>query len=1046
MKKLYTFIIALLLGYNYTTGQDLCSNTIGITNGVQEIFDWSTYNTPNIYTLGPGPCVGVNGFGVAHFSVPIPASIDCPNIAIELATTGGDPTTTYAVYWAFGNDFCEELIIDELCFGGGGSLADIGYVPSGATSGVNYPDITTFYVLVEPHDPSVEFPLIGLTVTITDEGTPPSYDDCASPLALNVNYPNEDPQGSANTGNTFNGATNTSAPASFSANTMTNLCASQGSGEIFYEDSDADGFVDTWQDFFDGTPSGISVENTVWACFTPETDGFYEINVDNIVNCENNSGIQWILTTVRDCSSTVAGVNNTAAGTLDFSSNGSTAGTSLFFALEAGNEVCFVADGFAGDACDFDVRVTQQCPTWTQVPTQSDVSYNAVDCSLEVANFWSVDYGTIPASGNYVTNSTSSPFGSSAEAGTAYDDNDWFPIACNADGSNQPGLTQLYYSTTANFDPPPFGSGGTLMNLVGVDAVTCAATYDFDVNNTCDLQYVFIQGVTSPDYPGCQLTTEEIMVAVQPELTADKFDFTLDETTCQLTATFVNCNGESPSEGLFIDANANGTRDAGESNVYQIPIGDGGCGDEVTFTFVLDDPMDAYNGDVSCITYTIDVEVPACGCQVETNGFIVPTTICSEGAVDFTADNCVPNGVDHTDFDFDLYIYDGGDSQAPVGYEPFDNITAGTVAAGNSDFPHTDPNMDYVASTFDAGGGCGNLQDAVGPRNITCAPRMVTYYVFVWDRRLDTDDDASCGEYSDPRDGESTDCMWYRYDVEILPEPPTAEVISDAAGCGIGPLPTLQLVCADGTVLDSQAATCTNGGCSGAVTTYSCSAASRTWTIAEIETFLGVPAGSSCYTDETANYAGSTAPCPCALLPIVIADIDAMAMEDYNKVVWSTASEVNNKFQIVERSQNGYSDWEEVEVIEGQEASQTLRQYEVEDFKPTLMSYYRIKSIDFDGQTEFSEIVSVDRYKLNNTRGLRVSPNPANDELNIFVPQDIEYGKLIVFDYSGKEVRRENYSDISNVIELNISDLNSGLYIITLQTNAGLKTAKMIKH
>ncbi|PQL93546.1 T9SS type A sorting domain-containing protein [Apibacter adventoris] len=74
------------------------------------------------------------------------------------------------------------------------------------------------------------------------------------------------------------------------------------------------------------------------------------------------------------------------------------------------------------------------------------------------------------------------------------------------------------------------------------------------------------------------------------------------------------------------------------------------------------------------------------------------------------------------------------------------------------------------------------------------------------------------------------------------------------------------------------------------------------------------------------------------------------------------------------------------------------------------------------------------------TSNLKIYPNPVTDVLKINTPSQIE--SVSIYDYSGNEVKK-----VSPVInkEVNLQGLSSGNYILTVKTNQGTITKKIIK-
>lgn len=98
-------------------------------------------------------------------------------------------------------------------------------------------------------------------------------------------------------------------------------------------------------------------------------------------------------------------------------------------------------------------------------------------------------------------------------------------------------------------------------------------------------------------------------------------------------------------------------------------------------------------------------------------------------------------------------------------------------------------------------------------------------------------------------------------------------------------------------------------------------------------------------------------------LPIELLDFTATVDRGIVDINWSTASQVNNNYFTIERSQDGYM-WENLEEIKGAGNSTSTLTYNTKDPKPYLgTSYYRLSQTDYDGTTEtFQPVaVSIDR-------------------------------------------------------------------------------------
>lgn len=73
-----------------------------------------------------------------------------------------------------------------------------------------------------------------------------------------------------------------------------------------------------------------------------------------------------------------------------------------------------------------------------------------------------------------------------------------------------------------------------------------------------------------------------------------------------------------------------------------------------------------------------------------------------------------------------------------------------------------------------------------------------------------------------------------------------------------------------------------------------------------------------------------------------------------------------------------------------------------------------------------------------------VYPNPATDVVTITNTESIGIDKITVTDINGRIVKTNNYNQQAE-IQLNVSDLNAGVYILNVSTKEGTATKKFIK-
>lgn len=120
--------------------------------------------------------------------------------------------------------------------------------------------------------------------------------------------------------------------------------------------------------------------------------------------------------------------------------------------------------------------------------------------------------------------------------------------------------------------------------------------------------------------------------------------------------------------------------------------------------------------------------------------------------------------------------------------------------------------------------------------------------------------------------------------------------------------------------------------------------------------------------------------------------------------------------------------------------------YELMDYNPFDVSYYRLNAVDKDGKADFSHVINVRRSDV--LGKISLAPNPASNAISIQTSCAFEeIGKISVIDMTGRIVKNENRSLIKglNTINIDLTDLKAGLYLFSIQTEEGLRIEKFVK-
>jgi photosystem II stability/assembly factor-like uncharacterized protein len=171
------------------------------------------------------------------------------------------------------------------------------------------------------------------------------------------------------------------------------------------------------------------------------------------------------------------------------------------------------------------------------------------------------------------------------------------------------------------------------------------------------------------------------------------------------------------------------------------------------------------------------------------------------------------------------------------------------------------------------------------------------------------------------------------------------------------------------------------------------------------------------------------------------------ASESGNSVIvkWTTATETNNKgFSVERKSDNSY--WQEIGFVPGFGSSSEHHSYSYNDNNLNSGSYsYRLKQTDFNGSSNYSEVVSIEISLPAEFRLEQNYPNPFNPSTNInySIPKQ-SFVSIKVYNIIGQEVAslvNGVQEEGHHQIVFNAKNLSSGIYLMRL--SAGILTSEI---
>lgn len=188
-------------------------------------------------------------------------------------------------------------------------------------------------------------------------------------------------------------------------------------------------------------------------------------------------------------------------------------------------------------------------------------------------------------------------------------------------------------------------------------------------------------------------------------------------------------------------------------------------------------------------------------------------------------------------------------------------------------------------------------------------------------------------------------------------------------------------------------------------------------------------------------------------LPVKLIRFAATRQQKDVNITWTTASELNNAYFIVQRSTDGVS-FENITKVKGNGTTQSVSSYGytdkyiVEHTSATAI-YYRLVQVDFDNQRHVSGVAVISIDKQTPKMEMSASPNPFTDITNITLNAAVsETGTLTVVDMQGKVMFDKPILLQEGTNSIVIDELSSssyrGMYFVHIKTPTSGSVIKRI--
>lgn len=192
-------------------------------------------------------------------------------------------------------------------------------------------------------------------------------------------------------------------------------------------------------------------------------------------------------------------------------------------------------------------------------------------------------------------------------------------------------------------------------------------------------------------------------------------------------------------------------------------------------------------------------------------------------------------------------------------------------------------------------------------------------------------------------------------------------------------------------------------------------------------------------------------------LPVELVSLQVTNKANYPYITWTTATERNAAYFVVERSFDGVT-FAPIGKVKALGNSNLKANYAYTDKEVVLTQqvgavYYRLRAVDMDNQAKESGIVSI-TAEQNKLASSSVYPNPFNKNVNLTLAANKgEVLVLTLVDVNGKVLGQTTLEVTTQqqVAELNnlftgIDSLSAGVYFVRIEGGSNQQTIKLIKY
>jgi len=186
----------------------------------------------------------------------------------------------------------------------------------------------------------------------------------------------------------------------------------------------------------------------------------------------------------------------------------------------------------------------------------------------------------------------------------------------------------------------------------------------------------------------------------------------------------------------------------------------------------------------------------------------------------------------------------------------------------------------------------------------------------------------------------------------------------------------------------------------------------------------------------------------CEKLPIELSIFEGKATDAGNQIIWQTASEIDNAYFELLKSQDGLN-FTAIAKIDGAGNTNSKTDYAFLDRNGIAStSYYQLRTTDYNSNVGHSRMIAVSNTaKVNSIKLNAIVPHPIDNEAMVHVlSSKVESAQLKLYDLKGNTLKQieSNLSIGNNTINLDVSALQAGIYILKIVSESGILSEKVV--